>query len=313
MLATELASGLDYAHRLNPQDPECGFQKVTFIGSARAGKAKVRHQGGELDGLEEWVRTRTLMCRWGERSPFLRDESRWTVLRQAAARDHDPVVEEAISAVLDATGEENGFIRVWTVSPERARRLWRRAGLSGQPDHHSLAYTDRHGQMNLPYETALEFARAFAAAEPEPCIHYIQEWEDGLRAEGHELGQRSRHTLLRALRPAHALVREWAQAGGLELLGNENIRLRRLLREAIAALRQARHEQQASRIERALRGGLGLISRFRWRVAAGGRIGRGSSACCLSMLVPVLSATCQARTVLADVILTAGLERRARP
>jgi hypothetical protein len=254
MLATELAAGLDYAHRLKPHDPGCGLQKVMFIGPAKAGKAKVRHRDGELDGLEEWVPTRTLMCPWAERSPFLHDESRWAALQQAAARDHDPVVEEAISIVFEATGDENGFIRVWTVSPERARRLWQRAALHGTPDHHPLAYTDRHGQMNLPYETALEFARAFAAAEPEPCIHYIREWEDRLRAEGYEPGQRYRHGFLRELRPAHALVREWAHAGELQVLGEENTRLRRLVHEAITALRHAGDEQQADRIDRALRG-----------------------------------------------------------
>ena len=239
MLAPELAAGLDYACRLKSQDAGCGMQRVTFIGPARAGKAKVRHRDGELNGLEEWVPTRSLLCLWAERSLFLRDESRWAALQQAAARDHDPVVEEAISTVFEATGEESGFVRVWTVTPERARRLWQRAALPGPPDHHRLAYTDRHGQMNLPYETALEFARAFAATEPEPCIHYIAEWEDRLRAEGYEPGQRYQHRFLRGLRPAHALVRQWARAGELDLLEAENTRLRRLVREAAAALRDA--------------------------------------------------------------------------
>ena len=254
ILASELTVGADYAHRPKPQDAGCGLQKATFLGPARAGKAKVRHRGGDLDGLEEWVPTRSLMCPWADRGAFLRDESRHAALQHAAARHHDPVVEEAISAVFEATGDEHGFVRVWTVSPERARRLWRRAGLPGTPDCHPLAYTDRHGQMNLPYETALEFARAFAAAEPEPCIHYIQEWEDRLRAEGYEPGQRYRHGFLRELRPAHALVREWARAGDLDLLGEENTRLRRLVSEAAGALRQAGHEQQANRIDRALHG-----------------------------------------------------------
>jgi hypothetical protein len=145
MLASELAVGVGYAYRPKPPDGECGLQQVTFIGPARVGKAKVRHRDGDLDGLEEWVRTRSLMCMWADRRAFLRDESRHASLQQAATGDHDPVVEEAISTVFEATGDEHGFIRVWTASPERARRLWRRAGLPGMPDHHPLAYTDRHG------------------------------------------------------------------------------------------------------------------------------------------------------------------------
>lgn len=194
------------------------------------------------------------MCPWGERQVFLRDESRWNALQQAAAHDYDPVVEEAISTVFEATGDETGFIRVWSVDPRRAQRLWRRAALDGAPDQHPLAYTDRHGLMHLPYETALQFAQSFAAAEPEACIHYIQEWEDRLRAEGYEPGHRHSHGFLRQQRPTYALVREWTQAGDLGLLRQENTRLRQLLQQALGALRQAGDERSANRIDRALLG-----------------------------------------------------------
>jgi hypothetical protein len=194
------------------------------------------------------------MCPWGDRRAFQRDESRWKALQEAAARDYDPVVDDAINTVLAATGDETGFIRVWTVDPQRAQRLWRRAGLEGSPDQHPLAYTDRRGQLNLPYETALQFAQAFAAAEPEPCIHYVQESEDHLRAEGYEPGRRVSHSVLRTVRPAHALVREWSQAGELGLLREENQRLRQVLGHAIEALRRAGDEQSASRLDRALHG-----------------------------------------------------------
>jgi hypothetical protein len=174
MLAADLAVGHVYAQRAKPQDAECALDKIIFLGPARAGKAKIRHVDGDLDCLEEWVPTRTVVCLWGERQAFLRDESRWHALQEATARVYDPIVEEAISTVFEATGDETGFTRVWTIDPERAQRLWRRTGLDGPPDQHPLAYTDRRGQLNFPFETALQFAQAFAAAEPEPCIHYVQ-------------------------------------------------------------------------------------------------------------------------------------------
>jgi hypothetical protein len=254
MLASDLAVGRPYARRVKPHDADCPLRKIIFAGPARAGKAKIRHADDDLDGLEEWVPTRTLMCPWGERQAFLRDESRWSALQEAAARDYDPVVEEAISTVFEATGDETGFIRVWSVERGRAERLWRRAGLEGSPDQHPLAYTDRGGQLHLPYETAFQFAQAFATAEPEPCIHYIQEWEDRLRAEGYEPGRRVSHSVLRNMRPAHALVREWTQAGELGLLREENQRLRQLLGRALEALRRAGDQQSASRLDRALHG-----------------------------------------------------------
>jgi len=254
MIAADLVKGRNYAQRVKPTDASCPLHKVTFIGPAKAGKAKVRHADGDLGGLEEWVPTRTMMAPWGQRQAFLRDESRWNVLQQVATRDYDPVVEEAISTVFEATGDETGFIRVWSVDPQRAQRLWRRAGLPGGPDRHPLAYTDRHAQLNLPWETALEFAQAFAAAEPESCIHYIQEWEDRLRAEGYQPGNRVSHTHLRQMKPAHALVREWTHQGELELLRAENTRLHQLLEQALGALRRAGDEPSANRLDRALQG-----------------------------------------------------------
>lgn len=254
MHATDLIVGRAYARRPNQQGAESGLRKIIFVGPAKAGKAKIRHADGELDGLEEWVSTRTLMCPWGEREAFLRDESRWNALQEAATRDYDPVVEEAISTVFEATGEETGFIRVWTVEPRRAQRLWHRAGLEGSPDQHPLAHTDRRGQLHLPFETAFQFAKAFAAAEPEPCIHYLQESEDRLRAEGYEPGRRVSHRVLRNLRPAHALVREWTHAGELGLLREENQRLRQVLGQALEALRRAGDEQSANRLDHALHG-----------------------------------------------------------
>lgn len=77
MLAADLVLGRAYAERAKPRDAECALRKIVFVGPARAGKAKIRHADGDLDGLEEWVPTRTLMCAWGERQAFLRDESRW--------------------------------------------------------------------------------------------------------------------------------------------------------------------------------------------------------------------------------------------
>ena len=104
MLATDLVVGRAYAERAKPNDAECALRKIIFVGPARAGKAKIRHADGDLDGLEEWVPTRTLRCPWGERQAFLRDESRWNALQEAAAGDYDPEVEEAISTVFEATG-----------------------------------------------------------------------------------------------------------------------------------------------------------------------------------------------------------------
>lgn len=71
----------------------------------------------------------------------------------------------------------------------------------------------------------------------------MQEWEDRLRAEGYEPGHRVSHCVLRNMRPAHALVREWTQADELGLLREETQRLRQVLGRALEALRRAADEQ----------------------------------------------------------------------
>ena len=88
---------------------------------------------------------RTLMCPWGQRQAFLRDESRWDALQQAAARDYAPVVEDAISTVFEATSDETGFDRVWTVDPERAHRLWRHM----RPAHALIREWTKAGELGL--------------------------------------------------------------------------------------------------------------------------------------------------------------------
>jgi len=65
MLATDLVAGRAYAERAKPNDAECALRRIIFVGPAKAGKAKIRHADGDLDGLEEWVPTRTVMCAWG--------------------------------------------------------------------------------------------------------------------------------------------------------------------------------------------------------------------------------------------------------
>ena len=50
MLAADLVAGRAYAHRARPQDADCPLDKIIFVGPAKAGKAKIRHADGDLDG-----------------------------------------------------------------------------------------------------------------------------------------------------------------------------------------------------------------------------------------------------------------------
>ena len=254
MLAQEMKRGVLLARRDPPKDVDAPLTKVRVVSAPRARQVKVRYEEGDLAGLEEWVPSRTLVCPWGDRSAFLRDEQRAARLREASEAVWDKVVEDAISAVLTATGEEGGFIRSWATDLDKLKRLWSRAHLDGDPLNEPLAYKDRFGTAHLSFNSTLRFAQAFAAAEPEPCLMFVQEWEDKLRAEGFELGNRHSHQLLREWTPGHALVRDWASRSEVALLRKEIERLHRVVELASSELTRLGAEREANRVRRALKG-----------------------------------------------------------
>jgi hypothetical protein len=250
MLAADLVPGRKYAVREQPRR-RGPLIRAAFVGPVRSGKAKVRWLDGEREGLEEWLLTRCLICPWGERREFLRDEERAAAL-STASNEIDDVVEEAISAVMEASGESGGFMDTWGDPPERVRRLWARAGLPGDPLGEPLAYVDRHGRGHLSALTALQWAKAFAGMEPETVGLYLEQIERELLAEGFQPGDRFAHEFLRQSRPAHALVRDWAAQPERDLLRAEIERLQRLVHGAVGDLERAGATDAARRLKKAL-------------------------------------------------------------
>lgn len=74
MRKDDLVKGRKYA--LRPQGSGRGDPLVMtrVVGPARGRQCRIRYEDGELQGLEEWVQTRLLVCAWGERKAYLRDE-----------------------------------------------------------------------------------------------------------------------------------------------------------------------------------------------------------------------------------------------
>src|SRR4051812_5718587 len=61
------------------------------------------------------------------------------------------VVQDAASAVFEATGEPNGLWRVWSDPPDRVRRLWARARLDGDP-HGGAAVVRGPERSGAPFD-----------------------------------------------------------------------------------------------------------------------------------------------------------------
>jgi len=255
MKRDELTKGRNYA--LKPKGSGAGdpFVKVSFLGVTHGRQCRIRYEDGELSGLEEWVQTRLLVCSWGQRKVQLKEEQQAERLAAADAEVGDAVVEEAISAVMTASGEYGGFLRSWDTDAAGAERYWSRAKLDGAPfDDDPVNYQDREGTWHLSFRTALKAAQAFAAAEPELVDLHLRSWEEELKAEGFEPGGRHKHELLRKWAPSHALVRSWSQEPRGAAAEKEVERLRGLVYTSVRYLREAGEDRKAGRIERGLHG-----------------------------------------------------------
>ncbi len=246
--------GRPHALRELKAPPDTPLRKVVVLQPPRKGQVQVRHADGDLQGLTEWISTRIIVCLWSDRKAFLRDEREETALREYSDPARREVEERALSFVLTATGEEGGFSRTWTLDRDKAERLWARAGLKDPAEREPYSYVDRDGQLHVTYQTTMKFAKAFAAAEPEPCLLYIREWEERLRAEGYQPGNSYAHSLLREWEPGMALVRAWCSQPTSDLLEKELKRVRGIAMDAIDRLESAGHKQQARRLRAALDG-----------------------------------------------------------
>src|SRR5205085_2915795 len=122
-------------------------------------------------------------------------------------------------------------------------------------DLHPLAFTDRRGYTHLPLDAVVVVAKAFAAAEPQTVVDYIDDYENELRTKGNVPGDRWYHEYLRSKGPGHALARRWAgPEQQSETMRREIDRLRSLVSSAAYDLKASGEERQANRLLRALDG-----------------------------------------------------------
>ncbi len=253
MEGQQLAIGRLYAYR-ERRSAHCPLRKVKLIDIVgRRGKVKIRFEDGPHPGLEEYVSTRQIVISWADRKALLRDEERAALLEEyeKGAGAVEKALSDAAEAVLEATGEPG-----CGMDQGEVQRILDRAGIEkGPTDLHHLAYRDRHGQIHLPGEAMVALAQAFAAAEPETVVIYLDDRDDELRIRGNQPGDRWYHQYRRELSPSFALARQWA---GLEqeseMLRKEIARLRGLLSTAAHDLKRAGEERKSNRLLRALEG-----------------------------------------------------------
>lgn len=259
MISAELFPGRQYGIRFHPdpraavREPLTHVQLVAKVG--RGGKVLVRHLDGEHKSLEEYVHARQIICPWGERKAFLRDEDRMDALRRTTKRFRDLVVEEAINVVMHTAGESSLDLNRHGVFGGDSAALDRVATRAGLPPVHELdgmSHTDRHGQTWMTSRGGLRLAQGFAAAEPDVVHLFIESEEAELRARGY--ADRFHHDYLSQQRPAFALARQWAgHQAEVEQLRTEVHRLGTLIEGASIDLAKAGATRQANTLQRRLK------------------------------------------------------------
>jgi hypothetical protein len=254
-----LDEGKAYAFRENPRRRGTPVLKVKVVAKVGRGrKVKIRYEDGPHPGLEEYVDATKVIVPWGGRARFLKDEERMLRLEEHARQHRDPAIEEAVGTVLASSGEPSAGAGQGQVSMTaiELERIAQRAGLTEPPVRlHHLGFVDNNGDIHLPLDAAVRIARAFAAAEPETVLMYIDDYEQELKVRGYQPGDRYLHNVLRQYQPGWAIARQWAGFDqDVERLEKEITRLRGLVSRAAASLRETGNEQEAHRLLRALKG-----------------------------------------------------------
>jgi hypothetical protein len=263
MRKDEFEVGAEWAFRPS-QSLGTPAQKVrlVFLAKGRAGRVKVRHLAGELEGLEEFVPAVQLRCLWKDWPKVQKDEQREQRLIEYLEETEplEDVVLDAAEEVFDASREElfiehrrRGYTR-W-IEESALKRFAARAGAEGEPWRKLPAFKNRAGIWFIPDLVLVDLALAFAAAEPETVHLHLDVEEQKLLREGYLLDELEAHRRLLRSKPGFAVARQWA--GGAKEhrhLHGELKRVGQLLRRAIYDLKACGAERKALSLERALDG-----------------------------------------------------------
>jgi hypothetical protein len=246
--------GGEYAFR-DPPKPGVEFQRVKVLELVRS-KWRVRWIEPN-EGLEDFVKSSSLIVPWKERQPYLRDEQRRLALARQCDRTwrgHNDPTCSAVTTVFDTTGERwigidnDGSLYA---DPEALQRLCDRIGVQ-VPHDEQYGYTDRFGRVHEPYELGYRLAVAFAQAEPQTVLLDIDTQQRRWEIDARDPANSYLVDLLRDFRAEFAIIRQWAGHDKAVAMREAEIeRLTGLVRQAIWKLRSEQSgESVATWLER---------------------------------------------------------------
>jgi hypothetical protein len=254
MLKSWIKPGTEYALR-EKGVPRDELQRVRVIEHIRGNKWRAEWIQPN-PGLVHYVESGRLVATWKEHRAFLKEEDSEIHLREESGRNgyrKDSPVDKAMYQVFESVGDKlNYYNGILSGTPEALARVAARSGTD--PNRHSQrGYTNRGGELRLPFGEAVELARAFCAAEPATVLAGVEgterEWAEKARRPGEEymVG------LLNEYRAAWALIRQWAGHDAAVAQRDAAIqRMERLVWDAIYALQEAGLDSEAARLRRAI-------------------------------------------------------------
>jgi len=256
MLRADLMDGQEYAFR-EKRTVGSPLHRIKLLKHVRGRKWQAKWIKPNA-GLIDYVSAEQIVVPWSEQAAYLREERdrerMWEHNLKQGFEASSPITY-AVYTVIENSGENIGVCDSDIAAmPERLERLKARAQLDQlQLSEIKLSYTDRMGRLHLPFETALELARALCAAESSAVIALVEAEERQASFIATRPGQEHRVSLLNSMRARWALVRQWCGPGAAVAAREARIAsLERLVLDAVYALQKAGLDGEANRLRRAL-------------------------------------------------------------
>lgn len=255
MQKTDIEVGKEYALR-EPRGPNRDLQRVKVIENVRG--SKWRAEWVEPNpGLKDYVESSWILAPWKEHKALLRDEESKRQLEQDNARQgyaKESPFDNLLHSVFDDTGEP--FLRYWrgTLSGKKdsLERVLARAGIAAN-ENFPYSYTDRQGEVHIPYAAALKIAKAFCMKEPSTVLVHIEATERQWEQDASRPGKDYLVQLLNQYRASWAIIKQWAGQDAVLAEREKYIKqLERLVWDAVYALQKAGADSEAARLRRAI-------------------------------------------------------------
>lgn len=209
-----------FAYRQFPKRRGTPVYKVEILANVKPGKRRIRFVEGQDAGQEQIVSAQTIFVPWNEAEQYVRDEQCLMRLLEKCepqwSHNQDDPIADAVNLVFGSTGENEPYLDasgseagMAHIPIDCAKRILSRAKMPIDPlELDPAVFVDRKGIVRLPFETAVQVAKAFAAAEPETVLISAdakqRKWEN-------ELTEPYQVDLLQNWRAGWTLAREWAK------------------------------------------------------------------------------------------------------